>query len=120
LTRRAVVLYSFYMPDNAQTASLLADLRRVCDRLRDQLNPAAYDLGRLLERLRRPDLGELRTGLPFHVEQWDDETIIRTIAACANFLVAMGAYQTAVKQYPKARWLLRDGARVCHEYRPAA
>jgi hypothetical protein len=106
------------MTDEAQIVSFLAELRRVCDQLRLQFDPAARDLGRLLERLRHPELGDLRREVWFRVEQWDDETLIWTVAACGNFSVAMGAFDAAIKQYPKSRWLLRDGIRVCHEYVP--
>ena len=106
--------------DEPGLVALLAELGAAYSGLRDHFSYSSSRLHRLLERLRRPNLPELRYDLPFHVEQWDGETAIRLMSASANLLVARGAFDAAVAAYPNYRWLLREGTRVVKENQPCS
>lgn len=105
--------------DDPRTASLLAELRQVCAKLRDAFSSSSGRLTYLCDAIARPDLGELREGLPFRVEQWNTNDLLQVVAACANLLVAVGAFEAAVHEYPSHHWLLRHGARVIREHTPS-
>jgi len=106
--------------DDAALVGLLAELRDSYGGLRNHISYGGTRLDRLFELLASPRLPKLRYDLPFHVEQWDDKTIIRLVSANATLFVAIGAFETAVKEYPNSRWLLRDGARNVREYEPTS
>lgn len=105
--------------DEPGLVALLAELGAAYSGLRDHFSYSSLRLHRLLERLRRPNLPELRHDLPYRVEQWDDKTVIRLMSASANLLVAVGAFDAAVAAHPNYRWLLRDGTRAVKEHQPA-
>ena len=65
---------------------LLTELGAAYGGLRDHFSYSSSRLHGLLERLRRPNLPELRYDLPFRVEQWDDKTVIRLVSASASLL----------------------------------
>jgi hypothetical protein len=50
----------------------------------------------------------------FTIDIWDDvaDDIIKHVASIDNFEAACAAYEEVVKQWPAARIILRQGARV--------
>ena len=61
-----------------------------------------------------------RTQFTHRLDTWDDASqIIEHLAGIEDFEVAEATYRAAVKRWPKAVIILRQGARVIHDSREA-
>jgi hypothetical protein len=58
-----------------------------------------------------------RTHFTFRIDRWDDTgaAIVEHVAGVEDWEVAEAAYAAAVKRWPGARIMLRQGARVIHD-----
>jgi hypothetical protein len=62
---------------------------------------------------------DLRPDLCYRLEQWDADSLARTISACSSLYIAIAGWQEAVKLDPRSTWVLRQGAHVLKEHKPS-
>jgi hypothetical protein len=80
----------------------------------------AHEARRVAIAARELDLEhDLRPDLCYRLEQWDSDSLARTVSATSSLYVAIAGWQEAVKLDPASTWLLRQGAHVLKEHKPS-
>jgi hypothetical protein len=74
----------------------------------------------LLRELANPNLHDIPTNLPFHVELWDrnNQHIRWVIAASSSVAIGHAALDAAIANYPDQRFTLRNGILVIRKHGP--
>jgi hypothetical protein len=98
---------------------LMRDLEGLSEKLKAAIEGIAHEARRVAIAAREFDLEQdLRPDLCYRLEQWDSESLARTIFACSSLYIAIAGWQEAVKLDPGSMWLLRQGAHVLREHKP--
>jgi hypothetical protein len=99
------------------TLGLLEQLRVECGKLWGASSDAYFRVDKLLRELANPNLHDIGN-LHFRVELWDRhaEHIRWVVSASSNVLIAHGAFDAAVANYPDQRFCLRQGVMLIREH----
>jgi hypothetical protein len=100
---------------------LMRDLEGLCAKLNAALSGVAHEAKQVAIAARDLDLEqELRPELSYRLEQWDGESLARTVCATSSLSIALAAWQEAIKLDPRSTWSLRQGTHVLKQHEPSA
>jgi hypothetical protein len=107
------------LPTESRLIVLMRDLEGLSEKLRAAIDGIAHEARHVVIAAREFDLeNDLRPDLCYRLEQWDSESLARTIFACSSLVIAIAGWQEAVKLDPRSNWILRQGAHVLKEHKP--
>jgi hypothetical protein len=106
------------LPTESRLIVVMRDLKGLSEKLTAAVDGIAHEARRVAIAAREFDLErELRTDLCYRLEQWDSDSLARTIFACSSLYIAIAGWQEAVKLDPRSTWLLRQGAHVLKKHK---
>jgi hypothetical protein len=108
------------LPTESRLIVLMRDLEGLSEKLKAAVAGIANEARRVAIAARELDLEQdLRPDLCYRLEQWDSDSLARTVSACSSLYIAIAGWQEAVTLDPRSTWLLRQGAHVLKEYKPS-
>jgi hypothetical protein len=108
------------LPTESRLIVLMRDLEGLSEKLKAAVAGIAHEARRVAIAAREMDLeNDLRQDLCYRLEQWDSDSLARTVSAYSSLYIAIAGWHEAVRLDPRSTWLLRQGAHVLKEHKPS-
>jgi hypothetical protein len=108
------------LPTESRLIVLMRDLERLSETLKAAVEGIAHEAHRVAIAALEMNLeNDLRPDLCYRLEQWDSDSLARTVSAGSSLYIAIAGWQEAVKLDPRSTWLLRQRAHVLKEHKPS-